>query len=121
MQKTKRLLLALSQQLAAFNHQLTTHLLYLRGRNSRNCLCHFVFRYEKNAPVRSAGRLADAVRYVLQQPRFQEDEDITTRTLPPLPEAPDTTGGKVAPPNPATREINAVNATEDIKKMQPVM
>ncbi|SNR76119.1 hypothetical protein [Hymenobacter mucosus] len=54
-------------------------------------------------------------------PDFKRDEDITTRTLPPLPEAPDTTGGKVAPPNPATREINAVNATEDIKKMQPVM
>ena len=30
----------------------------------------------------------------------------------------DTTGGKV---DPATREINAVNATESIKKMQPVM
>lgn len=52
---------------------------------------------------------------------YQADEDAAVQPLPPIPPAPDTTGGKAAPPNSATREINAVNATEDIKKMQPVM
>ncbi len=47
------------------------------------------------------------------------DEDIVTSKLPPLPAAPDTTAGAKQPE--AYRELNAVNATEDIKKMQPQM
>jgi len=47
------------------------------------------------------------------------DEDVATTELPPLPAAPDTTGGKAMPEQ--YRELNAVNATEDIKKMQPQM
>jgi hypothetical protein len=54
-------------------------------------------------------------------PDYKSDEDIVEQPLPPIPAAPDTTGGKATAENPATREINAVNATEDIKKMQPVM
>ncbi|GAB3240104.1 hypothetical protein GCM10027346_33890 [Hymenobacter seoulensis] len=54
-------------------------------------------------------------------PDVKSDEDVASQPLPPIPAAPDTTGGKTAPENAATREINAVNATEDIKKMQPVM
>ncbi|TGD78407.1 hypothetical protein [Hymenobacter wooponensis] len=54
-------------------------------------------------------------------PDIKRDEDIVDQPLPPIPAAPDTTGGKKAVETPATREINAVNATEDIKKMQPVM
>ncbi len=45
--------------------------------------------------------------------------DIVTTELPPLPPAPDTTGGKPAAPQ--YRELTAPNATEDIKKMQPQM
>ena len=56
-----------------------------------------------------------------QNPDYQTDEDVVTKPLPEIPAAPDTTGGKVAPANPATREINAANAIEDIKKMQPQM
>ncbi|UOG75341.1 hypothetical protein MTX78_01795 [Hymenobacter tibetensis] len=52
-------------------------------------------------------------------PDFTKDEEMATKPLPPIPAAPDTTGGKAA--TPATREITAPNATEDIKKMQPVM
>ena len=47
------------------------------------------------------------------------DDDVVTTELPPLPPAPDTTGGKPMPEQ--YRELNAVNATEDIKKMQPQM
>ena len=47
------------------------------------------------------------------------DDDITTATLPPLPDAPDTTKGTKQPER--IRELNSVNATEDIKKMQPQM
>ena len=47
------------------------------------------------------------------------DEDIATATLPPLPAAPDTTKGAKQPEQ--MRELNSVNATEDIKKMQPQM
>lgn len=47
------------------------------------------------------------------------NENIVTTELPPLPPAPDTTKGAVQPPQ--FRELNAVNATEDIKKMQPQM
>ncbi|HEX8425916.1 hypothetical protein [Hymenobacter sp.] len=54
-------------------------------------------------------------------PDFTRDEEMAVRPLPPIPAAPDTAGGRVAPENPATREITAPNATEDIKKMQPVM
>jgi len=55
-------------------------------------------------------------------PDYKTDEDIAAETKPlEIPAAPDTTGGKKAPENPATREINAVNATQDIKKMQPQM
>jgi hypothetical protein len=56
-----------------------------------------------------------------QNPDYKTDEDVATTALPPIPAAPDTTGGKTAPENPATREINAANATQDIKKMQPQM
>lgn len=54
-----------------------------------------------------------------KNPEYQSDEDAAVQPLPPLPPAPDTTGGKAA--TNAPREINAVNATETIKKMQPVM
>ena len=47
------------------------------------------------------------------------EENMTTAELPALPAAPDTTGGKQLPEQ--YRELNAVNATEDIKKMQPQM
>ena len=47
------------------------------------------------------------------------DDDIATTELPPLPAAPDTTKGAKQPEQ--YRELNAVNATEDIKKMQPQM
>jgi hypothetical protein len=47
------------------------------------------------------------------------NEDLVTNTLPPLPAAPDTTAGAKQPD--AYREINSVNATEDIKRMQPQM
>ncbi|WP_188557905.1 hypothetical protein [Hymenobacter glacieicola] len=56
-----------------------------------------------------------------KNPDIKSDEDVATTPLPPIPAAPDTTGGKPAPVTDATREINAVNATEDIKKMQPTM
>ena len=54
----------------------------------------------------------------------QGDDDVATAPLPPLPAAPDTTkGAKAAEPaaNDPNRELNAQNATEDIKKMQPQM
>jgi hypothetical protein len=51
-------------------------------------------------------------------PSMTKDEEMAAKPLPPIPAAPDTTGGKAAP---AIREINAQNATETIKKMQPVM
>jgi hypothetical protein len=54
-------------------------------------------------------------------PDYKSDEDVATKPLPEIPAAPDTTGGKTAAENPATREINAANATQDIKKMQPQM
>ena len=47
------------------------------------------------------------------------DDDVATTTLPPLPAAPDTTKGAKQPEQ--MRELNSVNATEDIKKMQPQM
>ncbi|TGE20452.1 hypothetical protein E5K00_20870 [Hymenobacter aquaticus] len=56
-----------------------------------------------------------------KNPDYETNDDVATQALPPIPAAPDTTGGKTAAPNPATREINAANATEDIKKMQPQM
>ena len=43
------------------------------------------------------------------------DEDITATKLPPLPAAPDTTKGTKQPEQ--FRELNSVNAIEDIKKM----
>ena len=52
-------------------------------------------------------------------PDIRKDEDVVTKPLPPIPAAADTTGGK--PDTNVPREINAVNATEDIKKMQPQM
>ncbi|GAA3973564.1 hypothetical protein [Hymenobacter antarcticus] len=53
-------------------------------------------------------------------PSVAEDEDnVATATLPPLPAAPDTTKGAKQPEQ--SRELNAVNAVEDIKKMQPQM
>lgn len=56
-----------------------------------------------------------------KSPDYKTEEDVAVTPLPAIPAAPDTTGGKTAPENPATREINAANATEDIKKMQPQM
>lgn len=50
------------------------------------------------------------------------DDDIATTELPPLPAAPDTTKGAKQPKQlEQFRELNSVNATEDIKKMQPQM
>lgn len=47
------------------------------------------------------------------------EDDIVTAKLPALPAAPDTTKGAKQPEQ--FRELNSVNATEDIKKMQPQM
>ena len=52
-------------------------------------------------------------------PASGTDDEITTVPLPPLPPKSETTGGK--PDANAPRELNAQNATEDIKKMQPQM
>ncbi|MBC6991491.1 hypothetical protein [Hymenobacter sp. BT491] len=52
-------------------------------------------------------------------PDYKTNDDVTVKPLPPIPAAADTTGGKPATNQP--REINAVNATQDIKKMQPQM
>lgn len=52
-------------------------------------------------------------------PDTQRDENLAVTPLPPIPAEADTTGGQ--PDTNAPREINAVNATEDIKKMQPQM
>lgn len=52
-------------------------------------------------------------------PSVDTEEDIVTTKLPELPAAPDTTKGAKQPEQ--YRELNAVNATEDIKKMQPQM
>ncbi|MBT2556391.1 hypothetical protein J7E24_01195 [Hymenobacter sp. ISL-91] len=49
-------------------------------------------------------------------PDYERQEDMTVAPLT-YPAPVDTTGGKTD----ETREINAVNATESIKKMQPVM
>lgn len=49
----------------------------------------------------------------------ESDDDVAATTLPPLPAAPDTTKGAKQPEQ--FRELNSVNATEDIKKMQPQM
>ena len=57
-------------------------------------------------------------------PSNSTEDDVATTPLPPLPAAPDTTkGAKAATPaaNDPNRELNAQNATEDIKKMQPQM
>ena len=47
------------------------------------------------------------------------DDDAHVTALPPLPPAPDSTKGAKQPS--AMRELNSVNATQDIKKMQPQM
>ena len=52
-------------------------------------------------------------------PSVDTEEDIVTTKLPDLPAAPDTTKG--AKQSEQYRELNSVNATEDIKKMQPQM
>ena len=52
------------------------------------------------------------------------EDDVATTALPPLPAAVDTSGGKKAPApaaNSVNRELNSVNAVEDIKKLQPQM
>ena len=52
------------------------------------------------------------------------EDDVATTALPPIPAAVDTSGGKKAPvpaANSINRELNSVNAVEDIKKMQPQM
>lgn len=48
-----------------------------------------------------------------------EDDNARVTALPPLPAAPDSTKGAKQPA--AMRELNAVNATQDIKKMQQQM
>ncbi|GAB3745227.1 hypothetical protein GCM10027594_23870 [Hymenobacter agri] len=52
-------------------------------------------------------------------PSVDNEEDVVTTKLPDLPAAPDTTKGAKQPEQ--YRELNSVNATEDIKKMQPQM
>ena len=52
-------------------------------------------------------------------PSVDSEEDVVTTKLPELPAAPDTTKGAKQPEQ--YRELNSVNATEDIKKMQPQM
>ena len=52
-------------------------------------------------------------------PSVDTEDDVVTTKLPDLPAAPDTTKGAKQPAQ--FRELNAVNATEDIKKMQPQM
>jgi hypothetical protein len=47
------------------------------------------------------------------------NENVAVKPLPPIPAPADTTGGKPDPNVP--RELNAANATEDIKNMQPQM
>ncbi|MFD1467764.1 hypothetical protein ACFQ48_05985 [Hymenobacter caeli] len=47
------------------------------------------------------------------------DDNARVTALPPLPAAPDTTKGAQQPA--AMRELNSVNATKDIKNMQPQM
>lgn len=47
------------------------------------------------------------------------NDDAQVTALPPLPPAPDSTKGAKQPD--ALRELNSVNATQDIKKMQPQM
>lgn len=47
------------------------------------------------------------------------DDNVRVTALPPLPAAPDTTKGAKRPEQ--FRELNSVNATQDIKKMQPQM
>lgn len=55
-----------------------------------------------------------------KNPDFKNmDENVSVKPLPPIPAAADTSGGKTAPNTP--REINAANATETIKNMQPQM
>ncbi|MBC8082363.1 MAG: hypothetical protein H7Z21_04070 [Hymenobacter sp.] len=54
-------------------------------------------------------------------PEYTKDEEMATKPLPPIPAAPDTTGGKSPTADSPNRELTAPNATEDIKKMQPVM
>lgn len=49
----------------------------------------------------------------------EDNDDVATAVLPPLPAAPDTTKGAKLPEQ--FRELNSVNATEDIKKMQQQM
>ena len=52
-------------------------------------------------------------------PSVDSEDDVATTALPPLPAAPDSTKGAKQPEQ--YRELNSVNATEDIKKMQPQM
>ncbi|AMJ64162.1 hypothetical protein [Hymenobacter sp. PAMC 26628] len=47
------------------------------------------------------------------------NDDARVTALPPLPPAPDSTKGAKQPD--VLRELNSVNATQDIKKMQPHM
>ena len=55
-----------------------------------------------------------------KNPEFNNmTENVAVKPLPPIPAPADTTGGKTDPNIP--REINAANATEEIKKMQPQM
>lgn len=48
-----------------------------------------------------------------------DDDNARVTALPPLPAAPDSTKGAKQPD--ALRELNSVNATKDIKNMQPQM
>ncbi|MCR5887831.1 hypothetical protein LRS06_08575 [Hymenobacter sp. J193] len=54
-------------------------------------------------------------------PDYKKDEDLTVKPLPPLPAEVSGQDSATAAAAAAKQEINAVNATEAIKKMQPQM
>ncbi|QIX61229.1 hypothetical protein HER32_08585 [Hymenobacter sp. BT18] len=54
-------------------------------------------------------------------PDYKKDEEIAVQPLPPLPAEAAGQDSAAAAAAAAKQEINAVNATEAIKKMQPQM
>ena len=54
-------------------------------------------------------------------PDYRKDEEVTVEPLPPVPAAAAGQDSAAAAAAAAKEEINAPNATEAIKKMQPVM